>query len=277
MKELKKLLRTLFFLMISVIVFLEIYWISFSTIGLIYTLTSHRPPLIPRLLFFIFSLFPLVTGIIVGIWSIKKRGLFYKIFRPEREKLIFNFILTILFSLYLIFTKYSIIIFLKPIPFSFTAIILFIIGYFVYFYPFSSLLQYGMKRVKKKQRITLLVFLGIVILNPIFLISSQNFYGVIHIITWYEPCGVRIGSFLNNSPLLEAGAEKGEVIKIVNNYSIRTIGDLSSVIESLDPRENLTIITDKGIYKVKLRYYEKYKKYMLGITNLSHELCLKKD
>jgi membrane-associated protease RseP (regulator of RpoE activity) len=64
--------------------------------------------------------------------------------------------------------------------------------------------------------------------------------------------GVTIVGVNNASPALLAGMQAGEVIKEIDSVQIREIDNFSSVIGSKSPGQEISILTNRSLYTVKL-------------------------
>ncbi len=237
-----------------------------------------RPESISHLFWIIsllYNLTILILGIYLGLNSYKTKNIWYKIFRPTKIKAIISAVLSLILVFVIVlggqgnigYTSSS----LTPLSRTIFVPLLFF-TYFVYFYPFSALYNSISKTKKNKQykKSKTILFISLILLNPIFVVLSSQLVTLYSYVINNEPCGVRIVSFNENSPAKDAGIQAGEIIIQMNDFSINTLDDLNEFMDSYNQDEEIIIHTETGSYNV-LPYYQD-EKYWIGI-NIDQEIC----
>lgn len=280
--DLKKIFQYLLAAFLGYIIISELYALIFSTIMILLLNTIGEAIIgIHPYFFGIPGTIVIILGIYSGIKSLRDKNIYYKIFKPEKKKILISLLLSItlvaIASIVLVhafvYTQWGIIQPISPI----IGIPGAIISYTILFYPFSCLFYHFYdnrrnKDFKAKKRVIALT----IIMNPIFIFFSIALNVIIGAMILTEPCGVTYQGFLPDSAARDTGMKPQEVIVKIDDIEIKNIDDMSNYLAAISFNKTITIQTDKGNeYHLTLRFYEPENKYMLGITNVTTYYCRK--
>ena len=273
--EFKNLVKNIFSGFLGSIIFYEILIVIFSMLYVSLFIRTEFYPDVFGIIFIVLGWLTIIVGFILGFKTRAKKNRYYKIFTPNKIKIIMSFLISffLLIILYLISNKeYPFILTTNFIPvdiaIGFPLAVLF---YAVLIYPFGSLCYYLYKFKKKELKLFWLVLL-LILLNPIFVILSVSISPLIEFSTLNEPCGVLVDSFTEISPAREAGLQIGEIIIQIDEAKINSIKDLSNYFDKINYPKEIEIITEEKVYQFKLVKDTNKDKYVMGV-NLKQEFC----
>lgn len=291
--EPKEMLGYLFSAFLGYLIVREIYNIVFffSMTVLISSLGQAIYGIPPQVLD-ISMIFVVLLGIYSGVKSFRDKNIFYEIFRPEKNKLILNLAVSLVFVSFIIsyiflniIDPYAGVAFVIPdaqlaSPLGYGLIFaLLIIAYYVLFYPFSCLLYHlYSKRRDKKLKAGKKAFCLMILLNPLFVFVFAASYPLLGGILMTEPCGVTYHEFLPDSAARDAGMEIGDVIVRIDNTDIKSAEDLRDYLDSVSYDKPILIQTSEGKeYLVTPRFDESENRYMIGIRGTATKICSKEQ
>lgn len=265
--------------LVGLVIFFELYMLLSSVFFASYYFLLGKTLFdIPGFALGLLNILVCIAGFYAGIKLYNNKGTYYKVFSPTKQNMLATFVL----SLFLVVSSsllWGVMVFpLVGIYGSELAMLpsLLVVSVLnaILFFPFSAIAFYIYKNFKtpefKNVRTKLAVLL--ILLNPLFLWLGFGFFGQYTLAITYEPCGLKIVGFTENSTARDAGVAVGEIIVGIDNHEIKTFDDLTEYTVSVTSKRVVKLRTINNEYNVTVD--PQLEEHLLGVK-VRTDLCSK--